>query len=215
MYHELMNPRVSSEHSARRSYRLRRRAETMDATRTRITEAALRLHTSVGPSEASLVRIADAAGVTRATLYRHFPSAEALFGACMEHWISRHPPPNPAAWVEVADFELRMRRSLGELYDWYDKHDADLYPIYRDSAFTPESNQRQRAAIVEGIASALVTGVRLPPVEMALLRGIITHFVSYPTWRSLTSDAGLSTGDATELAATCVIGIAHSLSNAD
>ena len=39
-----------------------------------ITEAAVRLHTSVGPSETSFPAVAQAAGVTRLTLYRHFAS---------------------------------------------------------------------------------------------------------------------------------------------
>ena len=41
-----------------------RRAERVDETRERITEAAVRLHTTVGLSRASIAAIAEAAGVT-------------------------------------------------------------------------------------------------------------------------------------------------------
>lgn len=179
----------------------------MDATRARITEAALHLHTSVGPSKTSLVRIADAAGVTRATLYRHFESADALFGGCMEHWIGQHPPPDPEAWMRIGDFRERTRRALRDLYDWYAAHDPDLYPIYRDTAFTPESNQRQRRAIIKATASALLTAAPPGGVHNQLLGAAVEHFVSYPTWRSLASDSGLSPRQAAKLASMSVMSV--------
>ncbi|HEU4572144.1 MAG TPA: TetR family transcriptional regulator, partial [Candidatus Limnocylindrales bacterium] len=64
-----------------------RRAERVDETRQRITDAAIRLHTSVGPSGTSIAAVADAAGVTRLTVYRHFPDMAALFAACSAHWF--------------------------------------------------------------------------------------------------------------------------------
>jgi AcrR family transcriptional regulator len=61
----------------RRPYRLRARAEAMDRTRERIVEAAVGLHGSVGPAATTMSAVAERAGVTRATLYRHFPDEEA------------------------------------------------------------------------------------------------------------------------------------------
>ena len=58
--------------ASRRPYVMRRRADLVDATRERITAAAMRLHTSVGPSGASIAAIAAEAGVTRLTVYNHF-----------------------------------------------------------------------------------------------------------------------------------------------
>src|SRR5918994_3673741 len=92
-----------------RTYRMRRRRDLVDRTRQRITEAAVRLHTSVGPSRTSMSAVADAAGVTRVTLYRHFPDADTLFHACMGHWRSTHPPPNVEAWQAIPEFERRVR----------------------------------------------------------------------------------------------------------
>ena len=62
-----------------RRYTKRRRAESEQETRLRITEAAVALHGSVGPARTTISAIADKAGVQRATVYRHFPDEETLF----------------------------------------------------------------------------------------------------------------------------------------
>ncbi|WP_460723105.1 helix-turn-helix domain-containing protein [Microbacterium aureliae] len=51
-----------------------------------ITESAVALHGSLGPSRTSMSAVAEHAGVRRSTLYRHFPDEQALFAACSSHW---------------------------------------------------------------------------------------------------------------------------------
>ena len=46
-----------------RTYRMRKRAEQTHATRQRIIEATVRLHTTVGPAHTSISAIAEEAGV--------------------------------------------------------------------------------------------------------------------------------------------------------
>ena len=84
-----------------RAYRMRKRGEAVNRTRQRITDAAVRLHTSIGPSRASMSAVADKAGVTRVTLYRHFPSMDELFTACMTDWRALHPPPDVERWRAI------------------------------------------------------------------------------------------------------------------
>ena len=108
-----------STRSTARSYRMSRRASQVDETRLRITEAAVRLHTTVGPSETSFAAVAQAAGVTRLTLYRHFADRDELFAACMGHWRAQHPAPDVDAWRGPRSIEGRVRRAIGELYAWY------------------------------------------------------------------------------------------------
>jgi AcrR family transcriptional regulator len=79
----------------KRPYRMQRRAERQGETRRRIVEAAVELHTTIGPARASLSAVAEQAGVQRHTLYAHFPDQYALFSACAAHWLAAHPFPEP------------------------------------------------------------------------------------------------------------------------
>jgi AcrR family transcriptional regulator len=184
---------------------MRRRAELVDGTRLRITEAAMRMHTTVGPSATSLSGIAERAGVTRLTLYRHFADADALFAACMGHWRGLHPPPDAGAWRAVPGFEERLRLALGELYTWYDQNAADLYPIYRDAAHTPASNREARRANTERMVDAISDGVTATGVARRRLRAAVRHVVGFWTWRSLSVDGQLSRRQAVDLAGAFVL----------
>jgi AcrR family transcriptional regulator len=79
------------------------RAELVEQTRQRITDAAVRLHTTVGPANTSISTVAAEAGVTRLTVYRHFSDLEALFAACRAHWFGQHRPPDISAWRAIPD----------------------------------------------------------------------------------------------------------------
>ena len=167
----------------------------------------MRLHTSVGPSKTSLSAVAEEAGVTRVTLYRHFPSMDSLFGACMSHWRALHPPPDAAAWTEIAELEPRLRRALSELYVWYSANGEDLYPIYRDAADTPASNRAARRASNDRMVDALLTGIPLPGAARRRVRAVVAHVLSFWTWRSLAVDGGLSVREAAGLATRFVMSV--------
>src|SRR3954451_23446350 len=77
-----------------RAYRMSRRAESQEQTRLRITESAVALHGTIGPSRTSISAVAEHAGVRRSTVYRHFPDEAALFDACSAHWAAANPPPD-------------------------------------------------------------------------------------------------------------------------
>ena len=53
---------MSVEKTTRR-YQLRKRADAMEATRRRITEAALELHGTIGPARTTMTAVAERAGV--------------------------------------------------------------------------------------------------------------------------------------------------------
>ena len=99
-----------------RHYELKKRAESQEQTRHRIVEAAVALHTSIGPARTTVSAIAERAGVQRHTFYRHFPDELSLAMACSGLHLGMHPLPDPQAWRTIADPELRVRRGLGELY---------------------------------------------------------------------------------------------------
>src|SRR5450759_4236747 len=141
-----------------RPYRMKRRAEQVDETRTRITEAPAPLNTTVRPANPTIGAVADEAGVTRLTVYRHFADLDALFEACTAHWSARNPRPDARAWLAIPDLQERARRAFGELYGWYRDHADELYPIYRDAAAMPLSAQQATEADNRMMAAALVAG---------------------------------------------------------
>lgn len=188
---------------------MRRRAEQVDQTRERITEAAARLHTTVGPAHSSIAAIAEEAGVTRLTVYRHFADLDALFEACRAHWSARNPRPDARAWLAIPDLEERARRAFGELYGWYRDHADELYPIYRDAAAMPLSAQQATEAGNRMLADALVAGRAgggsagdnaEPDAEGRLLRAVARHLVDFWTWRSLEVGQGLDDREAATIA---------------
>lgn len=190
-----------------RAYRMRRRAEQVDQTRQRIVEAIVELHGTVGPAGTTVAGIAELAGVTRLTVYRHFPDDEALFEACTAHWASLQELPDPQSWCTVDDPAERLRVGLTDLYRFYRAGEPMLTRARRDKAALPEV-QRQRMDAQDAayrdvlLAPFKARGPRLPAV--------VGHAVSFWTWRSLCLDQDLPDSEAVEL----MLALA-SLSNSD
>lgn len=175
---------------------MRRRAENVDETRRRIVEAAVALHGSVGPAGTTVLGVADRAGVTRATVYRHFPDDDALFTACSNHWLGRQIPPNPAAWAAVMEPSERLRAGLTDLYRFYRAGETMLTRIYHDVAVLPEGHRRRIRERDGQMRDVLLAAYPAGSRRSARLRAVIGHAVSFWTWRSLCIDEGLSDEDA-------------------
>lgn len=189
---------------------MRRRAELVDETRLRITEAAVRLHTTVGPSNTTITTVAEEAGVTRLTVYRHFADLDELFDACRRHWYVQHPPPDSAPWREIPDLRARARRAFTEFYGWFRDHGQDLFPIYRDMAWMPRGTQEQIRAQWTAVADDLVAGFEVDPAAGSRLRAAAGHLIHLMTWRSLVVDQGLDQDAAIELAVRFLVASAES-----
>src|SRR5215212_6293716 len=91
---------VFSQMTGKRKYELKLRAEQLQETRLRITEATMELHRTVGPAATRISEVARRAGVQRVTVYNHFPDDASLLAACSAHWRTLHPAPDPAEWTE-------------------------------------------------------------------------------------------------------------------
>ena len=183
-----------------RPYRMRRRAELVDQTRLRITEAAVRLHTTVGPANTSISTVAEEAGVTRLTVYRHFADQDELFDACRRHFYEVNPTPDTEAWRAIPGLEDRARRAFSDIYGWYGEHGAELFPIYRDMASMPRSTQEQVRTDARARADALVHGLTVPHEARRALRAVAGHLLGLMTWRSLVVEQGLGHDEAVEVA---------------
>jgi AcrR family transcriptional regulator len=181
---------------------MRRRAEQVDETRLRITEAAVKLHTSVGPAHTSIAKVAEEADVTRLTVYRHFADADALFVACMGHWGAANPVPDVEAWLVIEPLEARARRAFGDLYEWYEARHEELYPIYRDWSAMPGTAQRAMAAQDDAIAAAILGPAITDGAggHSRMLGAVARHLVDFRTWRSLVIERGLESDEAVDVA---------------
>src|SRR3954454_3532714 len=194
----------------RRPYRMKRRAELEEQTRTRITESAVALHEELGPARTSISAIADRAGVRRSTVYRHFPDEETLFAACSSHWRAANPPPDPGAWAAIADPGERTETALRELEAFYGRTEEMYRSLLRDEPLVPVVQRllRDFHGFLDAIRDVLMNGRGLRGRAATRTRAALGHAVAFPTWLSLTREQGLAEEDAVALMCALVDGAA-------
>jgi AcrR family transcriptional regulator len=185
-----------------------RRAALEEETRRRITESTVELHEQLGPAHTTISAIAERAGVRRSTVYRHFPTEEALFTACSSHWRAANPPPDPAAWTAIRDPAERTRTALGELYAFYGRTNAMYTSLLRDEPLVPivQRHLNRFHGYLDGVAEGLFVGRGLRGRAARATRAALGHAVAFPTWRSLTQEEGLNDADAVALMSLLVEG---------
>jgi AcrR family transcriptional regulator len=186
-----------------RKYRKRLRAEQEQQTRQAITEAAVKLHGTVGPARTTVSAIAEEAGVQRATVYRHFPDERALFQACSGHYMAMHPPPDPSRWVKIADPADRLREALADVYRWWDKTENMMSRVIRDAPLVESLSEQTQArlAFFDQIAEILMRGRALRGKRRTRVEAAIRHALALSTWQSLVREQGLTNEEAVELMA--------------
>ena len=104
-----------------------RHAEQVDRPHSASAAATARLHTTVRPWSTSVASIAEEAGVTRLTVYRHFSDLDVLFEACRAHWRVEYPPPFHASGRRRPVSTQGTSRAHGFLA-WYREHADELFP---------------------------------------------------------------------------------------
>jgi AcrR family transcriptional regulator len=184
-----------------RSYRMQRRAESQLETRLRITESAVTLHGTVGPSRTSITAVAAHAGVRRSTVYRHFPDEAALFDACTAHWAAANPPPELDAWSAIDDPDERLTVALDELYAFYGRTAPMLSNLLRDESAMPLVEERFAVfrGYLESASDTLVAGRSVRRAARRRTRAALGHAIAFSTWTSLVRTEGLSDADAIAL----------------
>jgi AcrR family transcriptional regulator len=172
-----------------RTYNLKRRAEQQAETRRRIVEAAVDLHSSVGPGLTTLSMIAERAGVQRHTLYAHFPDEKSLYLACSGLAEERDPLPDAGPWRAIADNRERLRTALSAIYAWYERNASLAACVLRDAehhALTGEIVEMRWGPVMASYAQVLGAG------RSAKQRVMLALALSFFTWRTLTRDYGLA-----------------------
>jgi AcrR family transcriptional regulator len=191
----------------RGKYKLKKRAERQEETRLRITRATLELHESLGPALTTRSAIADRAGVSRPTVYNHFPDELSLGKACSALDLSENPLPDPGVWEEIADPERRLRIALTELYDYFRRREGLLANILRDQEVPHLKDDSDVREIMRPIVEhwermhrALAVGWKTHngPSEPLLL-GAIGLALDFQSWRTMARQQGLTDEQAVEL----------------
>ena len=184
-----------------RPYRMQRRAESQQETHRRITESAVELHGTLGPSKTSISAVAAHAGVRRSTVYRHFADEAALFDACTAHWAAANPPPDLAVWAATTDPEERLVVALRELYAFYARTELMLDNLFRDEATVPLV--RERFAAFRGYFAAardsLMAGRKVRGAARRRTHAAVGHAIAFSTWKSLVREQELDDSEAIAL----------------
>jgi AcrR family transcriptional regulator len=171
-----------------RKYELKRRAERQDQTRQRIVDAAIALHTTIGPARTTVSAIAERAGVQRHTVYSHFPDERSLGLACSGCHVERHPLPDAAAWQEITDPERRLRRGFEEVYAYYARTGEGLAPILRDAesdALTRELLDLRFRPAFERMRDVLAEPFHARGARRTRLIAALDLFLHLHTWHLL------------------------------
>jgi len=194
-----------------RKYELKARAEKQAATRRRIVEATSALHEEVGPARTTVAEIARRAGVERLTVYTHFPNETELFDACGQHWMDRHPPPDPSASLAIDNPDERLRAVLGPLYHWYRKNARTIENLQRDRLVMPAFDAVMRIRMDQqfaNLAHALASRYAPQGRRARAMRAAVALALDFWTWRRLAGER-MSDEAAAALMAGAVKAAAH------
>ena len=181
-----------------RPYRMGARADAVAETRARIVAAGKQLHAAHGVLITSWDHIAAKAGVSTATVYRHFGSLAELVPACARSVFDVIEPPAPedaaAMFAALHTPEDRLEQLVRDTVACYGKDPGWLHAAHRERDFVPELDAALR--IIEDSLHVLVQaafGATLTAEDHERLFVLC----DFPFWWSL-GDRGLDRGEVEE-----------------
>ena len=164
-----------------------RRKSAVEATRRRIVEATVALHTEKGVRATRMEDVATRAGVALATVYRHFPELDLLVAACGQriHEITEPPTWGDAErWFRgVSTVEERISRLVRSLFDYYERAAPylDISLRERDPPLPMAERITRRGAARRAIVAETLHPARLDQEAMTVALAL----VDYPLYKSL------------------------------
>lgn len=192
--------------SQKRAYELKERAKHREDTRRRIVDATVELHQERGPAATTVAEIARRAGVSRLTVYNHFPADADLFAACQREFFSRTPLPELAPALALADPHERLGKALAVLYRSYRRQEPMTGKVLRDRAAVPALDAllaRTLDVRQAELAEALGAGLAGSGRARIRTRAVIALVLEFSTWQRLTQ-SGMTDASAARLAAALV-----------
>lgn len=140
-----------------RRYEMRRRALSYQETRRRIMDATFDMHRAKGVAATTFSDVAAGAGVSAATVLRHFPTMGDLVAACGVHvWEWLEVPEPDGIFHGVEGVRARARRLVEEICGIYERGEAPLAGARRDRTAVPQLDGflRRLDADLEGLVRA-------------------------------------------------------------
>ncbi len=169
-----------------RAYDNSRRKEMEADTIRRIVRATVELHARKGAVGTTHAEIAEAAGVSLATVYKHFPSREALVPHCTGMVKQQAPQIDVHAILQTPCQEERMRRLVQALYRQHRYFQPWMRWAARDTLSLPalaqimEEDSRQTESLVRTVLDS-IAGAPVSDEIFALAMLIL----DYPAWQRL------------------------------
>jgi AcrR family transcriptional regulator len=142
------------------------------------------------PDDVAMTQVAADAGISLRTLYRYFPTREAMFDAVGDHVVARLGLPR----------EINGADDIGPVFLESARRGAQSPRLVRAMLWTRlgrrarSAHRRRRVASVTA-ALAEVTS-HLPPAEARRREGAIVYLCSLPAWITVSEECELSAGDA-------------------
>lgn len=177
-----------------RRYNMTARKGTFQETRQRIVNAAIALHGGRGIVATNWEEIAEQAGVSTATVYRHFRSLEELVPACARTAFeagARLPTPEEAeaAFATLRDSRQRLAHLIRESCRCYELGSDWLAAARREARAVPALDRavRNQQAVLRILIQAATKGV---PTDRSTLR-VLEALIDFPFWRAL-KDMGMA-----------------------
>jgi AcrR family transcriptional regulator len=190
---------------APRTYQLQRRAETTDATRQRIVEAAVAVYRKRGMSGATIQAIAERANVSRGTVVNHFGGTGGLLDAVLDRVVEELEYPDPRQLAGAVTLEDRIRRFVEVMFRFFGRGNDwwEVFGAYQD---VPELKAREQAywGVLAGFQAAAFGEL----VNDKTFAAAVRAFVDYGPRNALLA-SGLTVDEAIDLVAGALIGIAR------
>ena len=185
---------------AERAYESPLRVEQMEQTRLRILEAVTELVADPTSGEVTIPLVARQARVSLRTVYRHFPTRDALFDAWGE-FVERSLDVRLHTYPETVD---ELAEFAPDLYRSYEQNEVLIHAMLNSKAArgARERTRRRRKRSFERSMRELTAG--LDPHERARALAVVYLLVSAPAWQAMRDQWGLDGVEAGKAAAWAV-----------
>jgi len=189
---------------AKRPYKLGKRAEQQAQTRRRIVEAAVDLHSTVGPAQTTVAQIAERAGVQRHTYYAHFPTEWDLVLACSGLALERDPLPEAEVFALLPAGATRIAAGLKRFYTWFARNEQMAACVLRDA----EHHQLTRDIVAVRMAPAFAAANEILGEGLgARSQAMLALALDFASWRTLSRSC--SPGDAAALMCDAILAVSE------